>query len=289
MIPYNEKLWGVHPREITAAWCSRFVPLPNLDEVVAGAVGAGPPELGYNASFLYPKAGGIETLTRALLTRTCSGGPACSPGPAPTPSTGAARGRRRRRADRVPRAGRDHPAARAAQAHGRLPPEIETPAARLRCTTLRYLTSARAASRPPTSTGSTSPRRGIRSIAWTCSRRRCPMAPRGVRVVYVELADRGPISTRPCATRRGAGGGGRDPRRRTTSCSPSRKQIDYAYVVFDHHYYEATRAIFAFLEANAIFPRGRYGAGPTTRWRTAARRTRGRGAHRRDADAWSAA
>ena len=26
MLPYNEKLWGVHPREITAAWCSRFVP-----------------------------------------------------------------------------------------------------------------------------------------------------------------------------------------------------------------------------------------------------------------------
>jgi protoporphyrinogen oxidase len=28
MIPYNEKIWGVHPREITAAWCSRFVPCP---------------------------------------------------------------------------------------------------------------------------------------------------------------------------------------------------------------------------------------------------------------------
>jgi protoporphyrinogen oxidase len=59
MIPYNEKIWGVHPREITAAWCSRFVPLPNLEQVVAGAVGAGPPEMGYNISFLYPKSGGI--------------------------------------------------------------------------------------------------------------------------------------------------------------------------------------------------------------------------------------
>ena len=28
MIPYNTRLWGVHPSEITAAWCSRFVPLP---------------------------------------------------------------------------------------------------------------------------------------------------------------------------------------------------------------------------------------------------------------------
>jgi protoporphyrinogen oxidase len=39
MIPYNSKLWGVHPRDITAAWCSRFVPLPKLEDVLAGAVG----------------------------------------------------------------------------------------------------------------------------------------------------------------------------------------------------------------------------------------------------------
>ena len=42
MIPYNERLWGVHPREITADWCSRFVPLPNVEQIVSGAVGAGP-------------------------------------------------------------------------------------------------------------------------------------------------------------------------------------------------------------------------------------------------------
>ena len=87
MIPYNEKIWGVHPREITAAWCSRFVPLPNLEQVIAGAVGAGPPEMGYNQSFLYPKSGGIETFTRALLTRV-AGRTACTRGPAPTRSTG---------------------------------------------------------------------------------------------------------------------------------------------------------------------------------------------------------
>ena len=69
MVPYNEKLWGVSPREITAAWCSRFVPLPNLEQIVAGAVGAGPPEMGYNVSFVYPKQGGIETFTRALIGR----------------------------------------------------------------------------------------------------------------------------------------------------------------------------------------------------------------------------
>jgi len=38
------------------------------------------------------------------------------------------------------------------------------------------------------------------------------------------------------------------------------KELKYAYVVFDDHYYPATRAIFSFLEANRIYPRGRYGA-----------------------------
>lgn len=65
MIPYNLKLWGVHPREITAEWCSRFVPLPSLDDVIAGAVGLNDRELGYNARFLYPKEG-IGQLTSAL-------------------------------------------------------------------------------------------------------------------------------------------------------------------------------------------------------------------------------
>jgi len=38
------------------------------------------------------------------------------------------------------------------------------------------------------------------------------------------------------------------------------KRIEYAYVVFDDNYYEATHAIFSFLESQGIYPRGRYGA-----------------------------
>lgn len=65
MIPYNSKLWGVHPREITFEWCSRFVPRPTLEDVVAGAVGLHDRELGYNTQFLYPPLG-IGALTDAL-------------------------------------------------------------------------------------------------------------------------------------------------------------------------------------------------------------------------------
>ncbi|WP_163995832.1 protoporphyrinogen/coproporphyrinogen oxidase [Pyxidicoccus caerfyrddinensis] len=67
MVPYNQKLWTVHPRELSAAWVGRFVPRPNLKEVVDGALGAGSDAVGYNASFLYPREGGIESLARAML------------------------------------------------------------------------------------------------------------------------------------------------------------------------------------------------------------------------------
>jgi protoporphyrinogen oxidase len=66
MFPYNQKLWTVHPNELSAAWCGRFVPKPSLEEVVRGAFGV-PNEAGYNASFLYPKSGGIEALPRSFL------------------------------------------------------------------------------------------------------------------------------------------------------------------------------------------------------------------------------
>ena len=66
MIPYNAKLWGVDAREITSHWCQRFVPRPDLEDIVAGAVGCNDREMGYNAEFLYPKRGGIQTVAEAI-------------------------------------------------------------------------------------------------------------------------------------------------------------------------------------------------------------------------------
>ena len=66
MVPYNAKLWGVPASSITSRWCQRFVPKPNLDDIVAGAVGLNDHEMGYNAEFLYPKQGGIQTVANAL-------------------------------------------------------------------------------------------------------------------------------------------------------------------------------------------------------------------------------
>ena len=73
MFPYNQKLWTVHPSELSAAWVGRFVPRPTLKEVVDGALGVGSDALGYNASFLYPREGGIESLARAMLAHLRGG------------------------------------------------------------------------------------------------------------------------------------------------------------------------------------------------------------------------
>jgi protoporphyrinogen oxidase len=68
MLPYNTKLWTVPPAALDHTWCDRFVPAPTPEEVVRGALepaGAGH-GLGYNATFLYPRAGGIGVLAEAL-------------------------------------------------------------------------------------------------------------------------------------------------------------------------------------------------------------------------------
>jgi protoporphyrinogen oxidase len=264
MIPYNEKIWGVHPREITAAWCSRFVPLPNLEQVIAGAVGAGPPELGYNQSFLYPKAGGIETFTHALTTRM---------------GTAGAGGRIHTRSDpdaidwqrRELTVGGERIGYRALVAtlplpellkrmRG-LPPEIEAQAARLRCTTLSYLNIA-ARGQPPADWHwiYVPEQRYPFYRVNVFSTAMASMAPEGCASICVEMAERGPISeavVRDSTAALVAAGALRDAGD-VVFAEP--KRIEYAYVVFDQHYYEATHAIFAFLEQNAIYPRGRYGA-----------------------------
>ncbi len=68
MVPYNQKLWGRHPRELSASWCDRFVPKPSLDDVLRGAFGLPARALGYNARFSYPRLG-MGELVSALAER----------------------------------------------------------------------------------------------------------------------------------------------------------------------------------------------------------------------------
>ena len=66
MLPYNEKMWTLPPRELTTEWLSPYVPRPSLKDVVMGALTDQEKPFGYNAEFFYPRRGGIEALVRAL-------------------------------------------------------------------------------------------------------------------------------------------------------------------------------------------------------------------------------
>jgi len=68
-LPYNEKLFCRSLRRITSDWTSWSVPKPSLSEVLRGALGMVNTGMGYNASFWYPEAGGIQVLPEALSRR----------------------------------------------------------------------------------------------------------------------------------------------------------------------------------------------------------------------------
>jgi protoporphyrinogen oxidase len=69
MKPYNEKLWQTPLSRMTTDWQGRFVPKPTPAEVVYGALADQNKLFGYNASFRYPKTGGIQSLPDALAAR----------------------------------------------------------------------------------------------------------------------------------------------------------------------------------------------------------------------------
>jgi protoporphyrinogen oxidase len=66
MFPYNQKLFTVPCEELSPEWGGRFIPKPTLPEIVRGAVGQPKEDAGYNASFWYPREGGIESLVRGI-------------------------------------------------------------------------------------------------------------------------------------------------------------------------------------------------------------------------------
>lgn len=67
--PYNEKLYCTAATELTTEWVGRYVPRPRLDEVIDGAFGLHREAVGYNATFYYPRSGGIQLLPDALAAR----------------------------------------------------------------------------------------------------------------------------------------------------------------------------------------------------------------------------
>lgn len=260
MIPYNQKLWGVHPREITSAWCQRFVPRPELEQVIAGAVGAGPAELGYNVRFLYPRRGGIESFTRGLVSLV-------------DPS----RVQLRSTVERIYLDAQEAviggetlgyrallssiPLPELLPLIDGLPSEIERAASLLRATPVRYLDVATRRPSPATYHWVYVPeerlpfyRVGVFSNAMPSN------APSGCSSLYVELSRRAGDEVRDtrealqALAEIGAIGSVED------VLFAQLRTIDPAYVVFDEHYEAATTAIHAYLERHHVYSRGRYGS-----------------------------
>ncbi|MGN6369831.1 MAG: NAD(P)-binding protein [Phycisphaerae bacterium] len=66
-VPYNRKIWAVDLKEMETSWLGGRVPLPDLEEMIQGALEPVPPPMGPNARFGYPLKGGFQALMDGFL------------------------------------------------------------------------------------------------------------------------------------------------------------------------------------------------------------------------------
>jgi UDP-galactopyranose mutase len=66
MIPYNRRQWAWDLTEMGYDWIAERVPVPDLREVIHGALERPAAKVGPNREFWYPAAGGIDELPKAL-------------------------------------------------------------------------------------------------------------------------------------------------------------------------------------------------------------------------------
>jgi UDP-galactopyranose mutase len=66
-IPYNKKLWTVPLSEMETSWLGGRVPLPDLEQIIEGALEPVAKPMGPNARFGYPLSGGFQALMSGFL------------------------------------------------------------------------------------------------------------------------------------------------------------------------------------------------------------------------------
>jgi UDP-galactopyranose mutase len=67
MIPYNRRQWAWNLKEMNYDWIADRVPMPDISEVLRGALQPQRKKYGSNQIFWYPAEGGVESLPRAFL------------------------------------------------------------------------------------------------------------------------------------------------------------------------------------------------------------------------------
>lgn len=257
MIPYNSRLWGVPPREITSAWCQRFVPLPRLEDVIAGAVGLNDRELGYNSNFIYPRLG-IGQLAQGMARRV----PRLELERAPL------RIELRARClwfenEQVPFDVllSSIPLPRLLELIDEVPEPVRQAAAKLRCSHLHYLDVALRRTSGKDYHWAYVPEAKYPFYRVGCySHFSAALAPPGKSSLYIELADRAPpeLPRLLPEVARGLIEMGIIASADEIEFARARR-IDYAYVIFDHQYFAALDVIRPFLEESRIISSGRYG------------------------------
>lgn len=259
MFPYNTKLWGVSPFDISHSWCQRFVPVPDLRQIVEGAVTARNEGDGYNATFSYPRTGGIEAFSQALagkvrhleLNREVA---AIHPGEKWVETVEGIRYDYNHLVSSLPLKW-------FVQHLVEAPEDVRNAAALLRCTSLNYLDLG--LNRPALKGQHWVYLPDPKTIAYrigSFSNACAVMAPEGCSSLYVELGnhreyDEGSAldealdvlsaMDRPVA------------RENVDVCRLRR--VDHAYVIYDRYYEACLSCILPFLEEHGILSVGRYG------------------------------
>ncbi len=263
-VPYNTKLWGVTPDELTPDWGSRFIPLPNADQVIAGALGLRQDGLGYNTRFLYPRAGGIDHLPEAMAARLRGRDPEAI-------RVGCAAQEFDLEGRRVKLSGNPDwieyralvstmPLPQLVARTPHAPPAVREAAAALRWVSWRYLDVATRRAPPMAEHWVYVPEPHIPFFRVGVYTNALPaMAPVGAGSLYVELADRGGTPNMPEILRHlHQMGALADP---DDVVFTQLHEIECAYVLFDDACREATSIIHAWLaRTGGVRSCGRYGA-----------------------------
>lgn len=262
--PYNERLWDAPLESLTCDWMSRFLPVPEPEEILQGAVAPPDKPVGYNASFIYPQPGGIDHLPRAFvrqLGRSSRVKLHCN-----TPLlTLDPKGRRAQiggeEAKWIPYSAVISTLA-LPELLGRiagLDAGIAAIQGSLSWARWRYLDVALEAPPPRESQWIYVPERRFPFFRVGCPTRVCPAnAPAGKATLYVELADRqGPLEREALVQSLLEVGMLRDA---ADVRFIQERRVEYAYVRFDHDYAHARSAILDHLSQLGVISCGRYGS-----------------------------
>jgi len=67
LLPYNEKIWKTPSEQMGMDWVEGRVPDPPLEDVIKASLGISTEGYTHQLNFLYPRAGGVQALTDALI------------------------------------------------------------------------------------------------------------------------------------------------------------------------------------------------------------------------------